>query len=434
MSDYEVSQPHEEAESGKGAERPLPKYETRPGTRRAKLGPMTSTGERDRGPERTRSPRIPHWVGQLGLAGVPEALAALTILVYNELFEHFPVTGMERSPEAAFIDIWWCLLAGMTGRWPRIGTVGVGVGLLASILLGLPASVALLALFIPVVSNAAHGRRSLQDATPLSYWAGALAWTIPQARGTSEVVQTIVIWAVFIGVAWLSGRTIQRLRDEGERQVVLRGEALRSQRRSIARDLHDTVSYATATMIMRAEQVKLRSSDPELIRDLDFIIATGRRSVRDLRGMMETLRRNDPDLEPSAPVPRQLLTPTEALSRQRIELAAHGLQLQISAEDDLDGLHDSVREALARLIVEATSNMAKYAARGPCQVIVEAHHDAVEVVFTNQIAAGAASRNTTGLGLGLIGANERVEALGGELETSALGNTWILRARLPLGG
>ena len=399
---------------------------------RAKLGPMTSTGGPHRAARPVRRSRVPRWVGQLGLAGVPEALAALTILVYNELFEHFPLPSAERLPEAAFVDIWWCLFAGITGRWPRLGTFGVGIGLLASILLGLPVSVAMLALFIPIVSNAAHGRRSLQDATALGYWAGALAWTIPQTNSTPEVIQTIIIWTVFVGMAWLSGRTIQRLRREGEHQVALRGEALRSQRRSIARDLHDTVSYATATMIMRAEQIKLRSTDPELIRDLDFIIATGRRSVRDLRGMMETLRRNDPDLEPPVSEPRQLLTPTEALRRQQAELAAHGLRLQISADDGLDGLPDSVREALARLIIEATSNMAKYAARGPCQFIVEADDNAVEAVFTNQIAAGGLPRNATGLGVGLVGANERVKALGGELEASAVGSTWILRARLPL--
>ncbi|MBK8464145.1 MAG: hypothetical protein IPL36_14360 [Nigerium sp.] len=394
---------------------------------------MTSTGGARRAAHQARHPRVPRWVGQLGLAGVPEALAGLTILVYNELFEHFPFPGSERSPEAAFVDIWWCLFAGVTGRWPRLGTVGVGIGFVASIALGLPASPTMLTLFIPIVSNAAHGRPTLQNATALTYWAGALAWTIPQTANSVEVVQTIIIWAIMIGLAWLSGRTIQRLRREGEHQFALRGEALRSQRRSIARDLHDTVSYATATMIMRAEQIKLRSTDPELIRDLDFIIATGRRSVRDLRGMMETLRRNDPDLEASTQAPRQLLTPTEALRRQQAELAAHGLRLQISADDGLDGLHDSVREALARLIVEATSNMVKYAARGPCQLIVEAQDDAVEAVFTNQIAAGGLPRTAPGLGLGLVGASERVKALGGELETSTVGSTWILRARLPVG-
>ena len=66
------------------------------------------------------------------------------------------------------------------------------------------------------------------------------------------------------------------------------------------------------------------------------------------------------------------------------------------------------------------------------EFIVEADDNAVEAVFTNQIAAGGLPRNATGLGVGLVGANERVKALGGELEASAVGSTWILRARLPL--
>lgn len=375
--------------------------------------------------------RVPKWVARLGRAGVPEALAALLIMVYNELF---PNLSEPRTAPVVLVDIWLCIFAGITGRWPRVGTIGVGIGLLLSVLLRLSPSITVLTLFIPVVSNAAHGRRSLRDPAALTYLAAALVWTIPQSNTAGDVVQTLIIWAVLIGVSWLSGHTIHRLRSEGERQASLRTDALRSQRRSIARDLHDTVSYATATMIMRAEQIKLRSTDPELIADLDFIITTGRRSVRDLRGMMETLRRNDPDLESAAPPPRDAPTLTDVVRRQQAVLAGHGLTLQTGIEDDLDSLPNSVREATSKLIVEATTNMVKYASRGACQLIIEVHDGHVEAVFTNQIRPAGHPGEAAGLGLGLVGAAERVHALGGELESGAVGGTWILRATLPVGG
>ncbi|MFT3876236.1 MAG: histidine kinase [Propioniciclava sp.] len=372
--------------------------------------------------------QLPEWMGRLGMAGAPEAMISLVILIYSEFF---PSEGVVPA-HFAFVSTLMCIFAGVTGRWPRIGTIGVGACLLLLSMSRIMPTTTLVALFIPIVSNGAHGQRSLRDASAFIYLVGGLAWTIPQAHDPLEIAQTAMIWTLVTGLAWVTGRSIDRLRSESRRQAQLRGQALRSQRRSIARDLHDTVSYATATMIMRAEQIKLRSTDPELIDDLDFIISTGRRSVRDLRGMMEALRRNDPDLEPTEQELRHIVPPNQMIREQQAELAAHGLKLQTSIEVDPDTLPTSVREALAKLVFEATTNMVKYAARGTCQLLLDIHDDAVEAVFTNQISAGDTQGRATGLGLGLVGAAERLEALGGELEADAVGGTWILRARIPL--
>ncbi|NLE17262.1 MAG: hypothetical protein GX632_01815, partial [Propioniciclava sp.] len=277
------------------------------------------------------------------------------------------------------------------------------------------------------------GRTVLRDIAAPLYFALAIVKTMPLNDTLSDQLQTVIIWAVLVGLAWGTGRTIHRLRREGQEQAELRTAALRSQRRSIARDLHDTVSYATTTMIMRAEQIKLRAGDdPQLTEDLDFIIATGRRSVRDLRGMMETLRRNDPELDLEQNTPWRLLTVTDVIAERRAELAAHGLTLQVTSDADLDSLPSSVRETLAKLVVEATSNMVKHAGKGPCRLIIEVQDDTLEAVFTNRLRAG--HRQDGGRpGLGLVGAAERVRAIGGELEATAASGTWILRAQLPIG-
>ena len=374
--------------------------------------------------------RFPRWVARLGRSGVPEAIVGLFAYMYNEAF---PSIDGNRTLAEAIVDFLLCFFAALTGRWPRVGTLGVAATLIAQVLVSDELSVTVFAMFVPIVSNGAHGRTVLRDIAAPLYFALAIVKTMPLNDTLSDQLQTVIIWAVLVGLAWGTGRTIHRLRREGQEQAELRTAALRSQRRSIARDLHDTVSYATTTMIMRAEQIKLRAGDdPQLVEDLDFIIATGRRSVRDLRGMMETLRRNDPELDLEQNTPWRLLTVTDVIAERQAELAAHGLTLQVTSDADLDSLPSSVRETLAKLVVEATSNMVKHAGKGPCRLIVEVQDDTLEAVFTNRLRAG--HRTDTGRsGLGLVGAAERVRAIGGELEATAASGTWILRAQLPIG-
>ena len=59
-------------------------------------------------------------------------------------------------------------------------------------------------------------------------------------------------------LVWALGSILHRLQQRTVALTEERIDAIRAQRRSIARDLHDTVAYATTTMIMRAEQIKLR--------------------------------------------------------------------------------------------------------------------------------------------------------------------------------
>ena len=374
--------------------------------------------------------RFPRWVARLGRSGVPEAIVGLFAYMYNEAF---PSIDGNRTLAEAIVDFLLCFFAALTGRWPRVGTLGVAATLIAQVLVSDELSVTVFAMFVPIVSNGAHGRTVLRDIAAPLYFALAIVKTMPLNDTLGDQLQTVIIWAVLVGLAWGTGRTIHRLRREGQEQAELRTAALRSQRRSIARDLHDTVSHATTTMIMRAEQIKLRvGDDPQLTEDLDFIIATGRRSVRDLRGMMETLRRNDPELDLEQNTPWRLLTVTDVIAERQAELAAHGLTLQVTSDADLDSLPSSVRETLAKLVVEATSNMVKHAGKGPCRLIVEVQDDTLEAVFTNRLRAG--HRQDGGRpGLGLVGAAERVRAIGGELEATAASGTWILRAQLPIG-
>lgn len=385
-----------------------------------------------------RHPVLTAWLRRVGGSGLPEAVAAATFMIYVEAFPREP----ERTWWGFASDLTLCLTAGAVGRWPRLAATGMLIALALRAWLSATGdasslSLAVFTLLIPIVSLGARGYSHLRDVAATAYLILACAITIPFDDGA--LLETIALWTALVALAWAAGQTMFRLRSEGLRQAEMRTESLRSQRRSIARDLHDTVSYATTTMIMRAEQIKLRTHDAQLVDDLDFIITTGRRSVRDLRGMMEALRRNDPGLDNDEASMWRLITVSDVLIERRAELARHGILLQQSvttasgeeATAALDDLPGSVREALGKLIVEATSNMVKHAGRGSVELIIEVHPDYVEAVFTNPIAAGEPA--PAGQGLGLMGARERIEAVGGELVVNAASGTWIVRAQLPIG-
>lgn len=381
----------------------------------------------------TRDARIRRMLARIARSGIAEATFATLLLLYSETF----FTGRTALTWAQFaVDCTVCLGAAASGRWPRAGSLVTGVGLAAFPLAHTtsPIPMAIMAALIPIFALGARGLERWRTAVGITYFFLLLWATLPLRGGTTTAVQSVIMWVILIAIVWLLGTAIATLQRRTLTLADERVAAVRSQRRSIARDLHDTVAYATTTMIMRAEEIKLRCAPTDPLHDdLDFIIATGRRSLRDLRGMMEALRRNDPSLEPDADESAWRIVSLAALLPQRVaELEAHGLTVSTQVDADLDALPESVRETLGKLIVEATSNMVKHAARpGPCRILIEATPDAVEAVFTNPIRATA---SFAGGGFGLMGARERVEALGGEFETTAASGTFLLRVSLPVGG
>lgn len=377
-------------------------------------------------------PVVPRWISRLGLGGVPEAVAALAVLVVSLSANEPPPTTW-----SLIADVALALSAGISGRWPQLGGVGAGVALMTIpfVHTGLIPFV-LFAMYIPVVSAGVRGHDRLRDL--LALWYTAAAFLIAGLRAGSNPSDAILTDIIFVGLmvgAWGVGRSVNRLRRENQRAADLRLASLKDQRRMIARDLHDTVAYATTTMIMRAEEIKLRrSDDAQLVADLEFIINTGRRSVRDLRGMLEALRRNDPAFDIDADAsPWRIVSLRDVIAARTSELRSHGIDLGVAVDADLDSLPESVRETLAKLIVEATSNMVKHAGPGPCRMLIEVHDDTLEVAFINRTQPSG-GRRSAGSGLGLLGATERVEALGGELEAGEASGTWIMRAQLPIGG
>ena len=86
-----------------------------------------------------------------------------------------------------------------------------------------------------------------------------------------------------------------------------------------------------------------------------------------------------------------------------------------------------------RVVQEGLTNAMKHAAGSDVLVRLAVQARALEVEVRDRGSAAPSPLATSGAGLGLAGMRERVEAMGGVLETGpeAAGG-WRLRARLPL--
>ena len=154
-----------------------------------------------------------------------------------------------------------------------------------------------------------------------------------------------------------------------------------------------------------------------------------------LQELMTTLR-----LDPSAvpdPLDEEDLPVGTYLGRRRETLRAGGLALGVLCEPPVDSLDGATRRTLLRVCREATNNMLKHAAPGPCTVSVCSTSDGVEVVATNSVDGGSTASPRGHGGLGLVGLREVVEDLGGGLAAGPAregSTTWVLEVHVPVRG
>ena len=238
-------------------------------------------------------------------------------------------------------------------------------------------------------------------------------------------------------MAWMIGDVIRRQRSEIGRLDEERELAVRAERLAIARDLRDAAADATARVAVRAEQATLRGvPDPELDADFAYIGATARQAGQDLRSMLAALH-SSVDATPldTAPAGWHITSLTDTLDGCAGELRRAGFTVEVAASFDEDSLARTGRDALGKVLIEATSNVAKYAdPTGPCRFLIDQDDTGTEVLVFSRRRPGDHRTPTdpaTSSGFGLTGARERLTAVGGELDTTATAKDWIVQVRLP---
>lgn len=290
---------------------------------------------------------------------------------------------------------------------------------------------AIFSMCIPIYSAVVTGR--MWVAAVFAGWYGVSTFTIldRSSEGLWESASTLGLVAIALGASWLIGLVISRYvrgLDDAKKVHKAESQLLRSE---MARDLHDTVAASMTRIVMRVEAAKLRGDLPDSVMDdLEYILETGRQGSYDLRALLIALRDSDQTV---ASTPLWNIDSLQQVVQERgAELEAAGFAVEMAVDVDDERLPASIRNTMGKVVVEATSNILKYAKPASTVTILLEQEDAhIEALFLNRVGS---RRSRTERHLGLVGIRERLTALGGDLENHQAGNTWVLSARLPLKG
>jgi signal transduction histidine kinase len=203
-------------------------------------------------------------------------------------------------------------------------------------------------------------------------------------------------------------------------------QAQEAERTRIARELHDEAGQALTTVRLQLDYVA-----SVLPPDLPTYVHEQVREAQALAGhTLEEIRRISIDLRPSL---LDDLGLTAALRWQCNRLSRHG-NLQVTFDSTLDGqrLPPKVETAVYRAAQEALTNIARHAQATSVQISLDYQGGRLRLIIADD-GRGFQDTGELGLGLGLLGMQERLSAVGGRLHIesrSRVGST--LHIEVPL--
>uniref|UniRef100_E1TET2 Oxygen sensor histidine kinase NreB n=1 Tax=Burkholderia sp. (strain CCGE1003) TaxID=640512 RepID=E1TET2_BURSG len=281
---------------------------------------------------------------------------------------------------------------------------------------------------------------SLFDVSERAYW-----WTRGLERFQLDELP-LTLCVLSLGLAWFAWRRYRdtrselahrrRLEEEAERLLAdnrrLANQALQaeeSERRHLARELHDELGQYLNAISLDAARIRDLSAarEPEIHRISLELMQSASHVYRQIGGMIRRLR----------PIGLDEFGLPSALEhcidgwRERLPEASFSLTI----EGDYTGLSDALTITLYRLVQEGLTNVSKFARSARVEVfMVRAPRDAAapaptdntrnnapvdEIVVTMADDGPGVDLAAPRAGLGLIGMRERVEALGGEFHVAS---------------
>jgi len=238
----------------------------------------------------------------------------------------------------------------------------------------------------------------------------------------------LVLAAITIARTLRLERELQRRLDENARARAdlqeLSARLLRTQeneRRSLARELHDEVGQSLSAILMEAESAVCAEDSRETREHLQSIRTLAERTVNEVRDLALLLRPSM--LDDFGLVP--------ALNWHARETAKRtGLKIAVSADDAADNLPDEHKTCVYRLVQEALNNAARHGNARTVEVSVKRENR--RVLFTVRDDGVGFDPNLV-RGMGLLGMEERVRRLGGQIRIdSRLGQGTVVSAELPV--
>jgi signal transduction histidine kinase len=202
-------------------------------------------------------------------------------------------------------------------------------------------------------------------------------------------------------------------------------QAQENERKSIARELHDQVGQMlTAVRMELGSLTQLRSASEEQfqtrVREARQVTEQALRAVRDLAMGLRPSMLDDLGLVPA------IQWQARDFSRRA------GVPVHVQVDGRLDGLPEAHRTCVFRIVQEALTNCARHAHAQNIRISLHGRAGLLSLAIQDD-GAGFGPRDSRGKGLGLIGMEERVGELGGQIEIlSQPHKGTLVRVELPV--
>ncbi len=201
----------------------------------------------------------------------------------------------------------------------------------------------------------------------------------------------------------------QRRTEQAERELRRLSQQLvhaqEAERKSLSRELHDQVGQMLTALRMEAGNLEdaRRAPDPqftEKLREIKVLAEQALSAVRNLAMGIRPAMLDDLGLGP-------------ALEWQGREFSRRsGIPATVQIDGTLDGLPDSHRTCVFRVVQEALTNCARHSQAKNIRVAVHGREDGLSLIVQDD-GVGFSDNNTSRHGLGLVGIEERARELGG---------------------
>ncbi|WP_147243205.1 sensor histidine kinase [Acidipropionibacterium virtanenii] len=216
-----------------------------------------------------------------------------------------------------------------------------------------------------------------------------------------------------------------------EREQRIRVLAAQAQERNrIAREMHDALAHQLTLVSMHAGALASRDDlTGEQTRRTAGIIQQGAgRALAELRGILGSLR-NTEEVDGRLARPQPTLADLAGLIDA---VRAAGMRIELDEDlPDADELPVPTSRNLYRIIAECLTNAGKHAPGATVHVTLSGGRgEGVRLRVSNAVR-GADARGVPGSGSGLIGVEERVEALGGRIGHGIEDGRFVVEVWLP---
>jgi signal transduction histidine kinase len=213
------------------------------------------------------------------------------------------------------------------------------------------------------------------------------------------------------------------VREKVKEAVAARDGAVADERARIARELHDVVSHHVTAMTLQAEAAAMTGNREALA----SVATAGRDALTELRRMLGVLRR--PETEAGDLDPQPALMQLDALATR----SSSGPRVTVERRGDVRPLSAGLELGVYRLVQEALTNTAKHSDATTVEVLLTYGESDLIVEVVDNGRPLVAARVGSG-GLGLVGMQERIALLNGELVTGPRTGAQGYRvyARLPI--